>query len=107
MFVLLLCTWRFSYGKDHNLFGFVLLVFPILVFIHRAWMFNNVYIWTMMLLISSMKGVEYNRQKLNESRKAIGVGSNLVPNYRTNKLKKSRLGEGLMKIRMYGESPRV
>lgn len=64
-FILILwCTWAFSRGRERNMFGVVLLLFTIYIFLQRAWMFNQVYIWTMMLLIGNMKDIEYNRQKL-------------------------------------------
>lgn len=54
-FVICWCIITFSIKIEFNLFGFVLLSFAALIFIQRAWMFDQLYWETVMLLIIKEK----------------------------------------------------
>ena len=62
------CTILFSIGKERNLYGACVLLFAVTVFVQRAWMFDQVYIWIMMLLAIYEKQRSYNRQMICQSR---------------------------------------
>lgn len=53
--LVLWCTYCYSIGRQRNLFGIFLFLFAITIFSQRAWMFNQVYIWAMMLLVLNEK----------------------------------------------------
>lgn len=54
-FLSLWCIYVFSIKIEKSFFGFCLMVMALLVFIHRSWMFFQVYWWTTMLLIVTVK----------------------------------------------------
>lgn len=45
----------FSLGRERNLFGLSLLSLGLIIFLHRAWMFVDLYHWTIMLLITNAR----------------------------------------------------
>ena len=55
--LVLWCTYCYSIGRQRNLFGFFLFLFAMTIFLQRAWMFNQIYIWAMMFLVVNMKYV--------------------------------------------------
>ena len=61
--LVLWCTYCYSIGRQRNLFGIFLFLFAITIFFQRAWMFNQVYIWAMLLLVVNMKYVFDSRSQ--------------------------------------------
>lgn len=51
------CSFLFSYRKERNYFGLFILIIALLIFIQRAWMFNHVYVWVIMLLSINVKSL--------------------------------------------------
>lgn len=58
--LVLWCSYKFSFWRGRSLYGFVVLLFAIIIFIQRSWMFVHVYIWVMMLLVTNIKYMERN-----------------------------------------------
>lgn len=56
-FLIIVCTYCFSFVKKNRVFGFCLFLFAMALFVQRAWMFMQVYIWVMMLLIVNLVSV--------------------------------------------------
>ncbi len=50
-FLIVVCIFFFSFRKKQILFGLVVLLFSLAIFIQRSWMFQHVYVWLMMLLV--------------------------------------------------------
>lgn len=48
--MVLWCSYKASFWKRRNLYGVCVLLFAMVVFVQRSWMFVHVYIWVMMLL---------------------------------------------------------
>ena len=55
LFLLLICTLFFSVGDKKSLYGLALFFLAFLVMLQRSWMFENVYIWAMMLLATNVR----------------------------------------------------
>ena len=53
--LILICTIVISWGENKGLYGICVLLLGLWVMLSRAWMFNNLYIWTMMFLAVNMK----------------------------------------------------
>ena len=53
-FLYICFTVVLAFQKNQNLFGLCILIFALLIFLQRAWMFNQPYVWTMMLLTATM-----------------------------------------------------
>ena len=51
------CSFLFSYRKERNYFGLFILIIALLIFIQRAWMFNHVYVWVIMLISINVKSL--------------------------------------------------
>jgi len=61
--LVLWCTYKFAFLQERNLLGLCVFFIAMAAFIQRAWMFIQVYIWIMMLLVTN----EYNMsQKLHK-----------------------------------------
>lgn len=58
-FIILWVIIHFSLFRKRDLFGMCLLLFGLLVLVHRSWMFINCYLWTVMLLINNE--MRYNK----------------------------------------------
>lgn len=50
-FLIIACIYFFSFRKKHILFGLIVLLFSLAIFIQRSWLFQHVYVWVMMLLV--------------------------------------------------------
>lgn len=51
------CTYLFSLGKERGIYGLSILIIALLCFAQRAWMFNHVYVWVMMILSVNMNSL--------------------------------------------------
>lgn len=51
--LILICIVAFSIGRERNVLGLGLFALGMLIFIHRAWMYQNVYHWAIMFLITN------------------------------------------------------
>ena len=54
-FLFLLCTYLLSIGREHNLFGICIFFFVLMIFIQRAWILNQLYIWIILYLVVNAK----------------------------------------------------
>ena len=55
-FLYIICTLLIACQKNHSVFAFCILLLAMLVFLQRVWMFLQPYIWTMMLLTTTVEG---------------------------------------------------
>lgn len=57
-----LCTLVFSFKKPRNLFNVCIFLWVFAFFMQRAWMFNEVYIWAMILFVTNQQ-LDYSNRK--------------------------------------------
>lgn len=57
-FLFLICLIAISFGDKKNTYSFCVFILGLWVIISRAWMFYNLYIWTMMLLAINAKSIQ-------------------------------------------------
>ena len=62
--LMLWCMYKFSFAQVRNLFGLCVFIIAFAAFIQRAWMFMQVYIWVMMLLVINEMYLSTKRQFL-------------------------------------------
>lgn len=58
------CTLAFSFVRVRNMFNICVFTIALAVFLQRAWMYTDIYIWVMILLITNEQFINYNKQKL-------------------------------------------
>ena len=61
------CTYCFSYIKNNPLFRLCVFTFAMVLFVQRSWMFMQVYVWIMMLLVTiKAQSTENNHARISE-----------------------------------------
>jgi len=60
------CTLVFSFARSRNMFGVCAFVFALAIFMQRAWMYVDVYIWLMIFLIINQKALDSYKQGLKK-----------------------------------------
>lgn len=64
-FFILICTIAISFWEKKNIYGICVLLLGLWVMVSRAWMFNQLYIWIMMLLAVNMKMIQESNSRFS------------------------------------------